>query len=126
MRIIVFTTLAAGVVVGLLALIVFVLAGAGAPTVRAGISHSWGALALHVLTAPSATGTFYTLWTRRYRAARVCAASQVTLILLGWAFAQFPYLIEPDISITSADAPQITLQLLLGALILGALLLFPY
>ena len=53
------------------------------------------------------------------------AAGQVTLILLGWAFAQFPYLVEPDISITSAAAPQITLQLLLGALIAGALLLFP-
>ena len=53
------------------------------------------------------------------------AAGQVTLILLGWAFAQFPYLVEPDISITSAAAPQITLELLLGALIAGALLLFP-
>ena len=52
-------------------------------------------------------------------------AGQVTLILLGWAFAQFPYLVEPDISITSAAAPQITLELLLGALIAGALLLFP-
>jgi cytochrome d ubiquinol oxidase subunit II len=117
--------LAAGVVVGLLALIVFVLAGTGAPTVRAGISRSSWALALHILTAASAIGAFYTLWTRRYLAARVFAAGQVTLILLGWAFAQFPYLVEPDVSITSAAAPQITLQLLLGALIAGALLLFP-
>ena len=117
--------LVAGVVVGLLALIVFVLAGTGAPTVRAGISRSSWAVALHILTAASAIGAFYTLWTRRYMAARVCAATQVTLILLGWAFAQFPYLIEPDISITSAAAPQITLQLLLGALIAGAILLFP-
>ena len=117
--------LVAGVVVGLLALIVFVLAGTGAPTVRAGISRSSWALALHVSTAASAIGAFYTLWTRRYLAARVFAAGQVTLILLGWAFAQFPYLVEPDISITSAAAPQITLELLLGALIAGALLLFP-
>ena len=50
---------------------------------------------------------------------------QVTLILLGWAFAQFPYLVEPDLPITSAAAPQITLQLLLGALAAGAILLFP-
>ncbi|HEU4432892.1 MAG TPA: cytochrome d ubiquinol oxidase subunit II [Pyrinomonadaceae bacterium] len=117
--------LLAGVAVGLLALIVFVLAGTGAPTVRAGISRSSWALALHILTAAFAIGAFYTLWTRRYRAARLCAAAQVTLILLGWAFAQFPYLIEPDISITSAAAPQSTLQLLLAALIAGALLLFP-
>jgi len=117
--------LVAGVVVGLLALVVFVLAGTGAPTVLAGISRSSWALGLHILTAASAIGAFYTLWTRRYLAARVCAAAQVTLILLGWAFAQFPYLIEPGISITSAAAPKITLKLLLGALIAGALLLFP-
>ncbi|HEY9501122.1 MAG TPA: cytochrome d ubiquinol oxidase subunit II, partial [Pyrinomonadaceae bacterium] len=60
-----------------------------------------------------------------YLVARVFAAGQVTLILLGWAFSQFPYLVEPDISISSAAAPQITLRLLLGALIAGALLLFP-
>jgi cytochrome d ubiquinol oxidase subunit II len=117
--------LLAGAAVGLLALIVFMLAGTGAPTVRAGISRSSWALALHILTAIFAVGAFYTLWTRRYRAARTCAAVQVTLILLGWAFAQFPYLIEPNISLTSAAAPQVTLQLLLGALIAGALLLFP-
>ena len=85
---------------------------------------SW-ALALHIFTAIFAIGAFYTLWTRRYRAARVLAAGQATLILLGWAFAQFPYLVEPDISITSAAAPQITLRLLFGALIAGAVLLFP-
>ena len=39
-----------GIVVGVLALIVFVLAETGAPTVRAGISRSWWALALHTLT----------------------------------------------------------------------------
>ena len=117
--------LIAGVIVGLLALTVFVLAGTGAPTVRAGISRSWWALALHVCTAVFATGAFYALWTRQYRLARVCAAAQVTLILLGWAFAQYPHIVEPDITIFSAAAPRITLQLLLAALIAGALLPFP-
>lgn len=117
--------LASGVVVGLLALTVFILAGTGAPTVRAGISRTWWALGLHIFTALFAISAFYTLWTRRYKAARLCAAAQVTLILLGWAFAQFPHLLEPDLTITSAAAPQITLQLLLGALAAGAVLLFP-
>lgn len=114
-----------GVVVGILALTVFVLAGKGAPTVRAGISRTWWALGLHASTAVFAVGAFYALWTRSYRLARICAAAQVTLILLGWAFAQYPHLVEPDITISSAAAPRITLQLLLGALVLGALLLFP-
>ena len=82
--------LVAGVAVGLLALIVFVLAEKGAPTVRAGISRSWWALGLHIFTAVFATGAFYALWTKKYRLSRICAASQVTLILLGWAFAQRP------------------------------------
>lgn len=114
-----------GVAVGLLALTVFVLAGSGAPTVRAGISRTSWALGLHFLTAVAAVGAFFTLWTRRYKVARVCAAAQVTLILLGWAFAQFPNVVEPDMTLWSAAAPQITLQLLLGALVAGALLLFP-
>ena len=117
--------LLAGVAVGLLALTVFILAGTGAPTVRAGISRTRWALGLHLFTAIFAVSAFLTLLTRRYRLARLCAAAQVTLILLGWALAQYPNLIEPDITITSAAAPQITLQLLLAALAAGALLLFP-
>jgi cytochrome d ubiquinol oxidase subunit II len=117
--------LLSGVVVGALALTVFILAGTGAPTVRAGISRTWWALGLHVFTAIFASGAFFTLWTRRYKAARLCAAAQVTLILFGWALAQFPHLLEPDLTITSAAAPRITLQLLLGALAAGAVLLFP-
>jgi cytochrome bd ubiquinol oxidase subunit II len=117
--------LVSGVLVGVLALLVFLLAGTGAPTVRAGISRSWWALGLHILTAIAALGAFFALWTRRYRLAQICAAAQVSLILAGWALAQYPFLIEPDITIGSAAAPHITLQLLLGALAVGAVLLFP-
>ena len=117
--------LVSGVVVGLLALTVFVLARNGAPTVRAGISRSWWALILHICTAVFALGAFFSLWTRRYTWARFCAAVQVTLILLGWAFAQYPHIVEPNITITSAAAPYATLQLLLAALIAGVILLFP-
>ncbi len=117
--------LIAGFAVGILALIVFLLAGTGAPTVRAGISRSWWALGLHLFTAVLAVAAFYALWTRKYRVARICAAVQVTLILLGWALAQFPYLVEPGITIYSAAAPRATLQLLLIALAAGVLVLFP-
>jgi len=117
--------LAAGVIVGLLALTVFVLAKTGAPTVRAGISRSWWALGLHICTAVFATSAFYALWSRQYGLARICAAAQVTLILLGWAFAQYPDIVEPDLTIASAAAPAVTLELLLGALVAGVVLLLP-
>jgi len=45
--------------------------------------------------------------------------------LLGWAFAQYPHIVEPNITIASAAAPYETLQLLLAALIAGVILLFP-
>jgi len=48
--------LISGFAVGILALIVFLLAGTGAPTVRAGISRSWWALGLHLFTAVFAIG----------------------------------------------------------------------
>jgi cytochrome d ubiquinol oxidase subunit II len=51
--------------------------------------------------------------------------AQVTLILLGWAFAQYPHIVEPDLTIGSAAAPAATLKLLLGALVAGVVLLFP-
>src|SRR5713101_7294807 len=117
--------LIAGGAVAMLALTVFLLAGTGAPTVRSRISRSWWALGLHLFTAVFAIGAFYTLWTRKYRVARICAAAQVTLILLGWAFAQFPYLVEPDMTIYSASAARATLQLLTIALAAGLLVLFP-
>lgn len=117
--------LISGVLVGVMALVVFLLAETGAPTVRAGISRSWWALSLHILTAIFAIGAFFTLWVRKYRLAQICAATQVSLILLGWAFAQYPFIVEPDITISSAAAPRITLELLLGALAFGTILLFP-
>jgi cytochrome d ubiquinol oxidase subunit II len=120
-----FRAIVSGVLVGVLALVVFLIAESGAPTVRAGISRTWWALGLHVLTAIFALGAFYALWTRKYRLARFCAAAQVVMILLGWAAAQFPFLVEPDVTIYNAAAPGITLRLLLGALCSGAVLLFP-
>lgn len=47
------------------------------------------------------------------------------LILLGWAFAQYPHIVEPDLTIASAAGPLATLQLLLAALVAGVVLLFP-
>jgi cytochrome d ubiquinol oxidase subunit II len=65
------------------------------------------------------------LWTRRYRAARFAAAAQVTLVVLGWGASQHPWLMVPDFTIGGAAAPPATLRLLIGALIVGSLLLFP-
>jgi cytochrome d ubiquinol oxidase subunit II len=117
--------LIAAVTVGLLALLVFVLSGIYAPRIRAGISASAWALPLHLATAICAIGAFISLGRRNYKLARFCAVAQVALILWGWALAQYPSIVEPDISIYSTAAPRETLRLLLLALAAGALILFP-
>jgi hypothetical protein len=57
--------------------------------------------------------------------ARFCAAGEVTLILWGRAFAQFPYLVVPDITIYAGSAPQVTIKSLAAAPLVGAALLLP-
>lgn len=117
--------LVSGLAVGALALIVFLLAGIYAPKIRAGISASPWAIPLQIATALCALGAFGALWKRRYTLARLCTAGQVTMILWGWALAQFPYIVEPDITIQSAASPTETLRLLLMALGAGAVVLLP-
>ncbi|MEX2155493.1 MAG: cytochrome d ubiquinol oxidase subunit II [Gemmatimonadales bacterium] len=110
---------------------VFVTAALGlvlsphAPLVERGLLAAPWAVALHVLTGCAAVTAFSALWTRRYRTARVAAAAQVALILWGWGLAQYPYLLPPDLTIAAAAAPRVTLELALGAVCLGAIVLFP-
>ncbi len=115
----------AGIAVGVTASIVLALSHHGAPGIWAGLTQrvwTWPLLWLNSLLALAA---LYGLWTRRFPLARVCAVGHVALILWGWAFAQFPYLLEPDVDIFNAAAPPITLQILAGALAAGALILLP-
>ena len=112
-------------------LAVFVAAGIAlllsrsAPLVARGLTSSPWAITLHVLTGLAAMLAFWALWVRRYRIARVAAAMQVTLILWGWGLAQYPYIVPPDLTIAAAAAPAITLELVLGAVTVGAIVLFP-
>jgi cytochrome bd ubiquinol oxidase subunit II len=64
------------------------------------------------------------LW-GHYRIARVIAAGQVVLLLAGWALAQWPYLIYPDLTLHDAAAPQATLRALLITLPFGLGLVLP-
>ena len=67
----------------------------------------------------------WALLRRHYRIARAAAISQVSLLLLGWGLAQYPYLIYPDVLLRDAAAPDATLRFILYALPIGALVLIP-
>ena len=117
--------LASAVAVGVMALVVFLLTGAGAPEIRHWMIRSWWTWPLQLSTAVLAVGTIYALWTRRFQRARFCAAAQTTLILWGWGAAQYPHLVAPDVTIYNSAAPAITLRLVWWALLAGSALLFP-
>ena len=101
------------------------LAHGEAPMVRAGLLGSQWALPFQLATGVAALTAVGALWRRRYVAARLAAAAQVSLILWGWALAQFPYVVPPSLTIRNAVAPRITIVIVVWALAAGAMLLIP-
>lgn len=120
--------LGAGLTVFVAAALALLLAShdaTGAPLMWQGLVHSPWALILQGATGVSAITALLALWVRRYLLARVAAGAQVSLILWGWAAAQYPYLVPPDLQIAAAAAPAITIRLVLITLAVGALILLP-
>ena len=76
-------------------------------------------------TTLSAITALVALWVRAFNLARIAAVVEVTFILVGWALAQFPHLVAPDVTVQNAAAPESTLKLLLLALGVGAVNVLP-
>jgi cytochrome d ubiquinol oxidase subunit II len=117
--------LLAGLAADGLATLVLALAATSQPPIDAGPLNKPWALPLLVVTVAVGLGALGALWARRYALARALGVAQVTLILWGWAAAQYPYLVPPSLTLTNAAAGPATLRLLLIALVAGALVLFP-
>ena len=62
---------------------------------------------------------------RQYVPARLASALAVTTILVGWAVAQYPYILVPEVTIEEAATGRATLQAMLVALAGGAVFLVP-
>jgi cytochrome d ubiquinol oxidase subunit II len=65
------------------------------------------------------------MWRRHFRWARALGVGQIVLLIVGWALAQWPYLIAPDVVLADAAAPPAILQFVLWTLIPGLGLLIP-
>jgi cytochrome d ubiquinol oxidase subunit II len=107
---------------------VVALAGIGvlahdAPTLFAGLTGR--ALPLVVFSAVAGVVELGLLWSRWYVTARVVAALAVTAILWGWAIAQYPVLLEPDVTVATVAAQPSVLRPVLLVLLVGAVLLVP-
>ncbi len=115
----------AGLAASLLEETVLLASRSGAPIVWDALTGTvWGA-AVQFGTAAAGLAGLLCLWQKRLRWARLCIVGQVTLTIWAWAFAQFPYLVPPHLTISMAAAPEPTLRWLLLAMSVGGLLLFP-
>jgi cytochrome d ubiquinol oxidase subunit II len=115
----------AGLAVFLCAVASGALSAADAPVVFEGLTRRAWSLPFHLATGAAALAAFALLVRGRVRAARAAAAAQVALIVLGWGASQYPFLVVPDLTLSSASAPRATQVALLWALAAGAVLLFP-
>jgi cytochrome d ubiquinol oxidase subunit II len=117
--------IAAAIAVFVFSGISLVVARLGAASMLSGLTESPRALVVQGVTAVAAVTAIVALWTRHYQLARLAAAAQTSLILWGWAFAQFPFIVPPTMSIRETAAPDITLWLLFIGVLAGAAILIP-
>jgi cytochrome d ubiquinol oxidase subunit II len=78
-----------------------------------------------VLSVAAGLSALWLLLTRHYALARLSSALAVAAILAGWAFAQYPYVLVPEVTIDEAATGRATLVAMLVALVGGAVLLVP-
>jgi cytochrome bd ubiquinol oxidase subunit II len=115
----------AGIAVFACAVLAGALSAREAPLVFAGLTRRGWSIPLHLATGAAAIVAFAALFRGPVWTGRPAAVVQVTLVVLGWAASQYPYLVVPDLTFESASAPRATQVPLLWALALGGVLLFP-
>jgi cytochrome d ubiquinol oxidase subunit II len=107
------------------AALTYVIAGDSARQIRDGLLRVPCAWLIELGAAMAALVAFQALWSRSYFRARITAAAQVALIVMGWGVAQYPYLVRPELTIVNAAAPTNVLSDLVIAVAVGAVILIP-
>ncbi|HLO03351.1 MAG TPA: cytochrome d ubiquinol oxidase subunit II, partial [Symbiobacteriaceae bacterium] len=67
----------------------------------------------------------WALLRRSYQLARIFAVAEVVVLLWGWAFAQYPYIVYPDVTLQNAATKGPALVTLLNVLPFGMIILVP-
>jgi cytochrome bd ubiquinol oxidase subunit II len=114
--------LATGLAFAALAAIALPIAEDGAPLVWHGLMAE--AMVIVPLGIGLALLSGWAVYVRSYRLGSVAAAAEVALLLAGWARAQYPYLIVPDLTVHAA-AGAVTPRTEFVVFALGVLLLIP-
>ncbi|HLV97431.1 MAG TPA: cytochrome d ubiquinol oxidase subunit II [Ktedonobacterales bacterium] len=113
----------AGAVTAVLGALGLVLAPFQAPLLWNGVLGK--ALPAVIVTMLVGLGAAASLFLGRYRLARVLIVLETACLLGSWAVAQLPYLIPPDVTISNAASPDVTLIALLVSTAIGAVFLAP-
>jgi cytochrome d ubiquinol oxidase subunit II len=115
--------LLAGGVTLVLAIVALPLLTTAAPSLWTGLTTR--GLPLVIIAVVFAAAAAAAMYTRHYRLARLAAPAQVAAILLGWAVAQAPYLIPPDLTVDNSASPPEVMTALLLAYVAGGVVLLP-
>ncbi|HEX5051731.1 MAG TPA: cytochrome d ubiquinol oxidase subunit II [Planctomycetota bacterium] len=114
-----------GIVVGVVALPTAFVARASVPIIGVPLLGSAWSLPFHVCTAVVAIAALVALAWHRFRLARALAIAQTASILIGWALAQYPYVLAPDLRIDACAAEAPVLASTVTVLGIGTALLLP-
>lgn len=116
--------LGAAVAFAVLGTIALPIARRDAPQIWDGI---WSRETWVLIPSAVAVGlvTIVAVWMRRFRLARITAILGIAILLGGWALAQYPYLVVPDLTFENSAASNAMLRLNLIVYGFGAVILIP-
>ena len=116
-------TLAVGAVTGLVVFAALLPLERDAPTLTGGLETR--AAPLIVVSALAGIATLVLVATGRFAVARVTAVIAVAAVVCGWGLGQYPWLLVDEVTITDAAGAPATLEALLVAVGLAALIVLP-
>ena len=116
--------LGAGAVFTVLSLIALLLARSDAPQIWDGMTDRevWTVVPIGIALA---VVSGWAVWSRRYSLARAAAVVEVAVLIVGWALAQYPYLVVSDLTYENSAASDPMLKAFLIVFGIGALFLVP-
>ncbi|MGI9517418.1 MAG: cytochrome d ubiquinol oxidase subunit II, partial [Pirellulaceae bacterium] len=86
------------------------------------VNRAWPAVALAMLCGIT---TIVAIHKRKYWQASITAALTITLVLAGWAWAQYPYLVIDSISIHESQTPPNVMWMMIGVIVIGLIIVIP-
>ena len=116
--------LGAGVAFAILAAIALPLARRDAPHIWDGLTATW-AIIIVPIGILLAVATGWAVYNRRFLLARYTAVAEVALLLVGWALAQYPYIVAPDLTFENSAATPAMMRAALITYGVGAIILIP-